>query len=373
MSQGRRPGAKIYSSLYDLFLKEGRLFNPEPYTPEEEAELLEVFDLMHRTPEIKQCFYNSQAVALDGGLGYAEGQFINIDIAIPLEHAWNYLPSGKVVDVTVRPRGEKNTCKPKKLLERAKRNQNNAYFGIPFPAPLIQKTWLETQQAIMLLGYPPIQEIIFEKGYPPEWKKGAFWNRRVPSPWELSGLPGGSSGSGFSAVPSPRGNSVVSLRGSSLGFIPVPSPLGKGFVLAEGPYRDYIAEPSPLEESDLEMASREFAAEPAPMELCGYGGPSIKMRAGPSPRGGRALGAVGKPSPEEEWLRAQEREGLPPDETRSPFRGRHPSLGTARIRRYLPPGRQGVLHHRLYRCRARPSFQVAGAGGQSRCWARLFR
>ena len=168
----RRENLK-YDSIYDLFLKEGFFGNPDPYTPAEENMIRKAFKYLSRTPQIKQCYYNAQAIALDSDLGYAEGQILNPDIGIPLEHGFNYLPSGKVVDVTVRPMGEKNTCNVEKLIERARRNQKNAYLGLPFPDDLIRKTWLQTKQAIMLLEYPPIQKIIYENGFPQEWKQGA--------------------------------------------------------------------------------------------------------------------------------------------------------------------------------------------------------
>jgi hypothetical protein len=295
-----------YSSLYDFFMKEGRLYNPEPYTKAEENRIRKALEFLSHTPAIKQCFYNSQAIALDGGLGYAEGQVLNPDIGLPLEHGFNFLPSGKVVDLTIRPMGEKNTCNVDKLLVRARRNQKNAYFGIPFPASIIRKTWLETHQALMLLGHQPIQELIFEQGYPQEWKKGASWNLgAVPSPWESCGNAFGE----IRAEPSPREFF------DSLPDFPVePSPLESGGLRASGENR---AEPSLWASGVREGSSGDFRAEPSPLEQGVLGYPSGGFRAEPSRRGISVSG----PRPEEEWLDQPEREEHEPDATHSPFEG----------------------------------------------------
>lgn len=146
-----------YASLYDLISQEGHLFDSDPYTDEEEALLLDLFKHVYPAPRQQQCFYNSQSLALSGGdLGYAEGFVANQDLPIAIEHGWNVLPSGKVVDLTIREAGEKNTCDPRKLLRRAKRNQANAYYGISFSQDAIRKSWLRNKQSLMLLQDPEI-------------------------------------------------------------------------------------------------------------------------------------------------------------------------------------------------------------------------
>lgn len=182
-----------YQSYFDLLQKVGRPANPEPYTKAEEKELLEIFGNLAKTPEIKQCFYNSQGIALDQGLGYEEGYVLNARLPVPLEHAWNVLPSGKAVDVTMRDFGEKNTCNPKKLLERAKKNQANAYFGMSFPAEEIRKSWLRNERSLMLIEDRVIVERIFERGYPASWRSPSLSGPRPEEEWlnepEHEGLP----------------------------------------------------------------------------------------------------------------------------------------------------------------------------------------
>lgn len=182
-----------YQSYFDLLQKVGRLANPEPYTKAEEKELLDVFGGLLKTPEIKQCFYNSQTIALDGSLGYAEGYVLNARLPLPIEHAWNTLSSGKAVDVTMRDFGEKNTCSPKKLLERAKKNQDNAYVGMSFPAEEIRKSWMRNERSLMLIEDRVIVKKIFEHGYPASWRSPSLSGPSPEEEWlnepEYEGLP----------------------------------------------------------------------------------------------------------------------------------------------------------------------------------------
>lgn len=151
-----------YRSLHDYVLKEGQLFSTEDYTEQEEESLLEIFS-SGRTPERKQCFYNAQALALEkSGLAYAEGFVAVESLPVALEHGWNYLPSGKVVDVTLRGMDEKNTCNPKKLLERARNNLKNAYFGKAFALDDIRESWLRNKRSEALLQDPVTMERILK-------------------------------------------------------------------------------------------------------------------------------------------------------------------------------------------------------------------
>lgn len=172
-----------YNSIFDLLLKEGRVMNATPYTKAEEEQILKGFKYMAKGPEIKQCFYNSQTIALDGGLGYAEGYVLNATLPVPIEHAWNILPSGKVIDVTMRPYGEKTTCNPKKLLDRARNNQANSYFGVQLPAEEIRKSWLRTGHSLMLLEDPAVMKQIYEHGYPKSWRSPALSGPRPEEEW----------------------------------------------------------------------------------------------------------------------------------------------------------------------------------------------
>lgn len=289
-----------YASLFDLLLEEGFIGNPEPYTASEEAHLLKVFGYVGKAPAIKACFYNSQSISQGEDLLYAEGQVLHSILPIPIEHGFNVLPSGKVVDVTLRPVGEPNTCDPEKLLERAKRNQANAYIGLPFPVSEIRKSWAKTHMSLMLMEQRDILERIFEKGFPQSWKKGFKKYGVSPS---LSGS-GGHPMIKFVAEPPQREFCGGGPSEKTIGW---PSLSGSSDRWEGSSAEKYSARPSPLE---LGGPMRNFVAMPSHRTLC-VSGPSKKTRAEPS----RKL------SPEEQWLLEPEREDAEPDSTHSPFEG----------------------------------------------------
>jgi len=182
-AQHRRGHEGRYSSVMDIILKEGGIFSTEPYTKAEEGEILKALGRSGCEFLVKRCFYNAQELAMSGGLGYAEGNVVNGDLPVPIEHAWNTLPSGKVVDLTIRPLGQPETADPKKLLARAKRNLRNGYIGIRFPVEEIQKSWLRNKHSRMLLEDPKVIELLFEKGYPAAWKGAVLSGPRPEEEW----------------------------------------------------------------------------------------------------------------------------------------------------------------------------------------------
>ena len=162
-----------YTSPYDFYYREGGSFSSEPYTPEEIEILRDAFGGGRRRYEIQRCFYNAQTLALmeSTQLDYAEGYIIREDSPIAVHHAWAVL-NGKPVDVTLRPLGEKTTCDPEKLIERASRNmEENAYWGVLIPNDDVRKTWLRTEFAMSVLEDPAVQERVLKRGKPRGWKR----------------------------------------------------------------------------------------------------------------------------------------------------------------------------------------------------------
>lgn len=159
-----------YASPYEAFLAEGLVFQHEPYTPEEEALLLDVFEGT-RAWERKRCFFNAQTIALnDGRLQYAEGYVLAHGLPLALEHGWNLLPeSGKPVDVTLRETGEEATCDPGELLARASRNLAHAYRGMVIPAEEVRKHWVRTGRSESLTQDPSGLRRIMTRGFPGTW------------------------------------------------------------------------------------------------------------------------------------------------------------------------------------------------------------
>jgi hypothetical protein len=160
-----------YSSPQDFYYREGGSFSSETYTAEERRILTRIFS--HSRPyEIQKCFYNAQDLAMNNrNLDYAEGYVLRFDGPINIHHGWAVL-NGKPVDVTLRPLGEKTTCDPEKLLERASRNMGeNAYWGIIIPVDDVRKTWLRTKLAMPVLEDPAVQSRILKSGKPRGWKR----------------------------------------------------------------------------------------------------------------------------------------------------------------------------------------------------------
>jgi hypothetical protein len=200
-SKGRQGSELKYLTIFDLFLKEGGIFKSDPYTKAEEKQILNAIEETTCPFKMQQCYYNAQTIAQATDLGYAEGYVASAKVPVPLEHAWNTLPSGKVVDLTIRKLGAGETQNPKKLLERAKENQANSYLGIRFPEDEIRKSWLRNKMSQMLLEDPVMQEKIYEHGYPASWKSSSMSGPRPEEEWlnepEREGFPPSESRSPF--------------------------------------------------------------------------------------------------------------------------------------------------------------------------------
>ena len=97
----------FYSSQEDLLKREGRSYYPGPFSEEEKIIIREIFQkfcALHRKPEDKQCYYNSQLAATslfsnDYELIYVEGLAITEPLPFPLPHGF-LLFNGKVIDLT---------------------------------------------------------------------------------------------------------------------------------------------------------------------------------------------------------------------------------------------------------------------------------
>jgi hypothetical protein len=72
---------------------------------------------------LKQCFANAAQVTLERGWFYVEGYAASATIGIPLLHAWNVTPDGKLVDVTWRT------------------PETTQYLGVPFNKEAMSR-WL---------------------------------------------------------------------------------------------------------------------------------------------------------------------------------------------------------------------------------------
>lgn len=92
------------------------------------------------TPKIKECYYNSQMIAMsDESLKYYEGYYY--DSIIPVEHGW-LVKDGKVIDVTLEVRDKKF----KKDLSKG-----GMYLGIEIPTLYLAEHIKKTGMAENLL------------------------------------------------------------------------------------------------------------------------------------------------------------------------------------------------------------------------------
>ena len=86
--QGRSP-ATPYLSIEDFVLQHGREYNPAPYAEKVSS------------GEMGQCFKNAyQLLISDEKLRYAEGFAWDVDVLLPLQHAWCVDVDGNVIDPT---------------------------------------------------------------------------------------------------------------------------------------------------------------------------------------------------------------------------------------------------------------------------------
>ena len=116
---------KPQQQFYKWVLKNGKSFNK--INPK-------INKLENASNSQRQCYYNSQMLALSGKFEYYEGWYVTENINLPLEHGWNVL-NGKVIDVTSH-----------------NRFNVDEYFGIKIPINYIRKMILKTGYSDGFLG-----------------------------------------------------------------------------------------------------------------------------------------------------------------------------------------------------------------------------
>jgi ADP-ribose pyrophosphatase YjhB (NUDIX family) len=102
-----------YHSLWDFVNQEGRFYKSQELTEEEMEYVIDQIEKLSFIPQMKQCFYNAQMLAINdvgGKIKYVEGYaYAGL---MPADHGWNTI-NGKVIDITWR-KGER-WIKPQKL------------------------------------------------------------------------------------------------------------------------------------------------------------------------------------------------------------------------------------------------------------------
>jgi hypothetical protein len=124
-----------YRSLYHFAVEEFKYYAPKHLNIEEKSHVMRVIKTMGFEPQLKQCFYNSEMLAINdhkGLIKYVEGYAVNI---IPTLHGWCEI-NGKVIDVTWK--------NERKEIVLGHFPQNRSYAGVTFPTDYIAATILKT-------------------------------------------------------------------------------------------------------------------------------------------------------------------------------------------------------------------------------------
>jgi hypothetical protein len=117
--------------MYKWILQKGRAFGQLA----KQAELREIIKEYRYSTQSRQCYYNSQMMAIssNGEIDYYEGYYLTEHLPIPLEHGFNVY-KGKVIDTTAY-----------------KKFGVAEYFGVKIPLSFIRKIIAETGMAEALL------------------------------------------------------------------------------------------------------------------------------------------------------------------------------------------------------------------------------
>ena len=133
------PSAKndwYYSNVYDFLLKEGSYFDSKTLNKDElyqVEEMIYKFIKAHGKPKKKQCYYNSQMVALmNDSFQYIEGVCLS-DVGLPIQHGFLLL-NNKVIDLTWTNDKE----------EYVIGEHSREYYGIPFLITDVRRACLKT-------------------------------------------------------------------------------------------------------------------------------------------------------------------------------------------------------------------------------------
>lgn len=128
-------GNKNAKEFYSFIIEKGKEFKNSEIKDERVLKWIK-----SRKPQKKNCYYNSQLLALAvKGLKYFEG-WAYTDMGIPLEHSWLVDKKNKVIDVTWE-KGVK-------------------YFGLEIPLDFVRKDMVKTGCSNSLLNKYYFEKII---------------------------------------------------------------------------------------------------------------------------------------------------------------------------------------------------------------------
>jgi len=130
-----------YKSLYHFATQEFKYYESAQLTKEEKVVVMRAIKNLGFKPQVKQCFYNSQMLAMSDTtdtIKYVEGYAKNF---IPTLHGWCEI-NGKVIDLTWKEDGQYVIGEFK---------EDTAYAGVTFPAEYFSAIMLKTRYATTLI------------------------------------------------------------------------------------------------------------------------------------------------------------------------------------------------------------------------------
>ncbi len=98
-----RESAFHYKNIFDFTIREGKMYESQPFTSEERKSAVKRINSLNGTFAPNQCFSNSGKLAMcdhKEKIKYVEGFIFKKEIGIPVLHAWNEI-NGKVIDITL--------------------------------------------------------------------------------------------------------------------------------------------------------------------------------------------------------------------------------------------------------------------------------
>lgn len=131
-----------YKSLYHFAIEEMQYYKPAHLTSAEKSIVMRAIKLLGFIPQVKQCFYNSQFLALSDPtdtIQYVEGYGKNI---IPTLHGWCEI-NGKVIDLTWKSESGEYIL--------GHFDNGRAYAGVKFPTEYFSRMMNKTKFCTTLI------------------------------------------------------------------------------------------------------------------------------------------------------------------------------------------------------------------------------
>ena len=135
-----------YKNIYDFILREGKVYQSQPFTSEERKFVIKRINSLNGSFAPNQCFSNSGKLAMcdsKNKIKYVEGFIFKEETGIPILHAWNEINS-KVIDITLINRYGEYTI--------GSFEKDIAYSGAIFPTNYIRSLFFSKTKARSVLS-----------------------------------------------------------------------------------------------------------------------------------------------------------------------------------------------------------------------------